>query len=74
MLWKKKLLTIMIGFFIVMIILFIGPVLNYMFIDEKSSIYGAITLNTLINILLGYLIIKKLSEINTSIKDKKDNH
>ncbi|MEF2782505.1 hypothetical protein WKT02_05875 [Erysipelotrichaceae bacterium HCN-30851] len=71
---EKKLLTIMIGFFIVMIILFIGPVLNYMFIDEKSSIYGAITLNTLINILLGYLIIKKLSEINTSIKDKKDNH
>ena len=71
---EKKLLTIMIGFFIVMIILFIGPVLNYMFIDEKSSIYGAITLNTIINILLGYLIIKKLSEINTSIKDKKDNH
>lgn len=71
---EKKLLTIMIGFFIVMIILFIGPVLNYMFIDEKSSIYGAITLNTLINILLGYLIIKKLSEINTSIKDKKDNY
>lgn len=71
---EKKLLTIMIGFFIVMIILFIGPVLNYMFIDKKSSIYGAITLNTLINILLGYLIIKKLSEINTSIKDKKDNH
>ncbi len=71
---EKKLLTIMIGFFIVMIILFIGPVLNYMFIDEKSSIYGAITLNTLINILLGYLIIKKLSEINTSIKDQKDNH
>ena len=71
---EKKLLTIMIGFFIVMIILFIGPVLNYMFIDEKSSIYGAITLNTLINILLGYLIIKKLSELNTSIKDKKNNH
>ena len=71
---EKKLLTIGIGFFIVMIFLFIGPVLNFIFIDEESSIYGAITLNTLINILLGYLIIKKLSEINTSIKDKKDNH
>ena len=71
---EKKLLTIGIGFFIVMIFLFISPVLNFIFIDEESSIYGAITLNTLINILLGYLIIKKLSEINTSIKDKKDNH
>ena len=64
---EKKFLTVVIGFFIIFIILQTGPIWDYLVNIDGSYqfqaakwIYGAITLNTITTIIIGYLILKKM--------------
>lgn len=64
---EKNILNVLISLFILFIVFQIGPVwdiiIGHEFVNESQAarwIYGAISLNTLAILLIGYLVLKKM--------------